>query len=901
MTVPRDVQLFPYYKFTSCCEGTVIYFTGSLSIVSGNYYGYQGVSPYAGTGGSLQPNSCYLVESFISQTALSYPSAPPNIQLNPATGCDDVKCNDCNPLTCECPEGYELIDDECVQLVSIEATYSGELLEVVEGNKNNNYTAGGVRLYSDITSATFPILGTGTNNANYTVKDNNGAGATIAQIGSDVASNLWGSYAPCATGTSEGRLNTVGIWATNYPDDTELCFEYCVEPAATKQYLIGMAGDNAVRFYVDGTLIVNLDAPSGGTATIPYTRWHVFPITLTAGEHIIKVCGYNNEALAAFGAEIYDITLATFQANLLAPAVSPPNCGNVPADLTPYILFSTENMIGLEVPDPDDPGVWSCPDGYTLNECLGVPVCTIETRFTLICPCYLLIPCDGITPPFISNTSGLGNYVNQFVSVSYDDFDGCVYVVDQSDTSCENAVDVIIDGDITCDCDTICYYIEGAVGISYVQYIDGTDQLLQITPSTTQPWLILCSKILPIVGNTTNNYTITALGDCVDNDCQQKCFKLIDCEDSANILYSTSILLLPYQINGNVIQIANHTECWIVELVDEDCDCAIDVVVLESFDDCITCNPDPNYILTNCDDQNTIIYTSNDLSAYVGQVVELDPDCPGCWIVDLYPFPIPSDVSVTVSQAYDDCEACKTTYYQLTDCTDIENPIITSTDLSAYVGSIIILEWCPTTCWTVSVSLTSTGAGVLGDISNEFETCDDCLTSFPCVCSRLKNHDTVSHNYDYLDCNGDVQTISLLAGQRSERICMAHWLTSYLTDYVEYFGNCTLVDDVHTCPPPVYPRRSLKPGYNTPHCSTWKYEEISCKAAEALYKQVLELRYGISNCCPEEDQQYLIKKQLIDLKALVNPDYTCSTPSCGCNTGCGCGGSCGGSCSTCHS
>jgi len=125
---------------------------------------------------------------------------------------------------------------------------------------------------------------------------------------------------------------------------------------------------------------------------------------------------------------------------------------------------------------------------------------------------------------------------------------------------------------------------------------------------------------------------------------------------------------------------------------------------------------------------------------------------------------------------------------------------------------------------------------------------------------------------------------------------MAHWLTSYPTDYVEYFGDCTLDGDVHTCPPPIYPRRSLKPGYNTPYCSTWKYEEISCKAAEALYKQVLELRYGISNCCPEEDQQYIIQKQLIDLKALVNPDYTCATPSCGCNTGCNCGGSCGGNC-----
>jgi hypothetical protein len=103
--------------------------------------------------------------------------------------------------------------------------------------------------------------------------------------------------------------------------------------------------------------------------------------------------------------------------------------------------------------------------------------------------------------------------------------------------------------------------------------------------------------------------------------------------------------------------------------------------------------------LTNCDDLTTIIYTSDDLSAYVGQVVELDPDCPGCWIVGEVNGPIPSDVPVVVDAAFEDCEACKTTYYQLTDCTDTENPIITSTDLSAYVGSIIILEWCPTICW----------------------------------------------------------------------------------------------------------------------------------------------------------------------------------------------------------
>ena len=119
-------------------------------------------------------------------------------------------------------------------------------------------------------------------------------------------------------------------------------------------------------------------------------------------------------------------------------------------------------------------------------------------------------------------------------------------------------------------------------------------------------------------------------------------------------------------------------------------------------------------------------------------------------------------------------------------------------------------------------------------------------------------------------------------------------LTSFSTDYVETFGNC--INGV--CPPIVYPKQSLKPGYNTPACEIWKYEQISCMAAEALYKQVLELRYGITNCCPEDDQKYLIQKELIDLQALVNPDYVCAAPSCGCNTACNCSENSGCGCSS---
>jgi hypothetical protein len=520
---------------------------------------------------------------------------------------------------------------------------------------------------------------------------------------------------------------------------------------------------------------------------------------------------------------------------------------------------------------------------------------------TITCPdcqpvTYDLWPCDGALLPVTTDTD-LSAYVDGFATIQVDADGGfdCYYVTLSTDFT--NVITVVVDGNIPCTCDCTCYEIIGSAKLRYVD-CDGNTQ-----STTVNGYWKECSLVYPITSPAAGpNLIITNNGDCVNGQCPTQCFELVDCNNILSPIYTTAQSLSSFATLGQVVQIQGYDNCWTVNSVIE-CDCAIDVVVLQAYDTCEECNPAPNYLLTNCDDLGTIIYTSSDLSEFVGQVINVETDCPGCWIVEEYPNPIPSDVSITVQNSFLDCEACKTTYYVLTDCTDTEANIITSTDLSDYVGSIIILEWCPTTCWTVAISQTSVGAGVLGDISNEFETCNACLTSFTCVCSRVKNHDTVTHNYDYLDCEGTVQTITLLAGQRSERICMAHWLTSYPTDYVEYFGNCTLVDDIHTCPPPVYPRRSLKPGYNTPYCSTWKYEEISCKAAEALYKQVLELRYGISNCCPEEDQQYIIKKQLIDLKALVNPDYTCATPSCGCNTGCNCGGGSGCGCSsgTCQS
>jgi len=503
--------------------------------------------------------------------------------------------------------------------------------------------------------------------------------------------------------------------------------------------------------------------------------------------------------------------------------------------------------------------------------------------------CYSLYPCTGDIPPVTTNTD-LSAYVGTYAQIQIDaDFGFACYFVTLA-PDCLNAITVVVDGDTPCSCNCECYEIIGTAKVDYVD-CDGNP----ISTMVNGYWKG-CSQVYPFTNPSPGpNLTVVSHGNCIDGQCPAECYELIDCDGILDPIYSTAQSLSPYATLGQVVQIQGYDNCWIVDSVVE-CDCAINVVVLQAYNTCEECNPAPNYLLTNCDDQTTIIYTSSDLSTYVNQVVELNPDCPGCWIVSEINGPIPSDVPISVSVAFDDCEACKTTYYVLSDCAEIEADIITSTDLSDYIGQTITLEWCPTTCWTVAVSQTSLNAGVLGNIAQEFDTCLDCLTSFPCVCSRIKNHDTVAHNYDYLDCEGTVQTITLLSGERSERICMAHWLSSYPTDYVEYFGNCTNGE----CPPQIYPRRDVKPGYTTPVCSTEKYEKITCKSAEILYKQVMTLRYGITNCCPEEDDKWLVKKQLIDLVALRDPDYDCAVTSCGCNQPtCGCG--CNTTINTCNS
>ena len=643
--------------------------------------------------------------------------------------------------------------------------------------------------------------------------------------------------------------------------------------------------------------------------------------------------------------------------------------------LDPTSPITAANYLNLNIVPTNFPGsgvyTWDSTTTYETpcgDESITCPTCPT--------PLYVVWPCDGSNVPVVTNTD-LSAYVNDYATIQVDADGGfdCYYVVNWSvDTNQDpsNPITVVVDGDLPCSCNCTCYEIVGSGKLYYID-CDGLVQAITISGYWKG-----CSLVYPLGGA---NYTIAALGNCIDGECPAPCYELTDCAGLLDPIYTTAQSLGQYAVLGQVVQIENYDNCWEVTSVVV-CDCAINVVVLQAFDDCASCNPDPNYTLTNCNDLSTIIYTSDDLSLYVDQVVELSTDCPGCWIVGLYPDPIPSDVPVTVSQAYDDCEACKTTYYLLEDCYGLEPDIITSTDLSTYVGDVITLEWCPTTCWTVSVSSSSTNAGNLGDISGTYSSCQQCITTLPCVCSTVRNDNAVAFTYRYVDCYGDDQSVTLQPGQTSNRICLLKWLQPENCDcivhtytqgstvtttiryatgvlinnrpswdatpgvtYIYYNGTQWIINnsmeepayylppsDSHcpegtwhpiynipvnppvtittikcqayytfygdcnngVCPPPVYIKRGVKPGYNTPACSADKYEKISCKASQALYRNVLELRYGISNCCPEEDEYWLVKKELIDLAALYDPMYPCAPTGCGC--GCGSHGSCSSSC-----
>jgi len=641
---------------------------------------------------------------------------------------------------------------------------------------------------------------------------------------------------------------------------------------------------------------------------------------------------------------------------------------------------------------------------------------------------YALTNCDGIT---INTETDVSAYIDTYIEL--DSIPGCWFVQEYSpifdtidpsvpsgkaafagnNTGIINILPGLQTQPVTvigpCDgCDCKCYEVNGYTGSFTYINCEGKSVIVRSTGADK-----FCAATRPnIVGKEGIDYTLTIGEDCVDDECVDKCFLLTNCDPTTYPLQDatldSTLQSLSQYVNTNEVVVLNGYEgCWIVTETEE-CDCPVDVTVIRDYRDCEECLGITAYKLSNCEKINEVVYTLQDFSAYVGQVIK--DDC-ACWVVEEIDYQPPSETTIVDPIVFEDCNTCLTTYYTLTDCDDSESIIISSTNLSAYVGQAVKIEGCDP-CYEVAL-YEDTAAPALWEevtVTEASATCFECKQLVP-RCSTVFNNSTEDRTFTYINANGDSEETEIVkSGHFSLRTCVQYWdepdtfiynyygdCTVYEYDNTPLPGECNCIDvsietgvgitvysAVHTgeffngvkvfdliisgveykiwgtaiggwgistvvgttqdeigfiktgildCPVAdntvwtvsgdlpggvvvlsistlegtcatittkeghcvqYFPNnRKVRPGYNTPICSADKYDKITCNAADIMYKKVLELRYGISDCCPEENEKWLIKKELIELQALTDPNYTCDpltdccgqrVSSCSCNS-----------------
>lgn len=315
-----------------------------------------------------------------------------------------------------CPTGYALSEDGTTCYKDTTAQYIPPVYQVCAATRLGDYSSCGSAIYSAGYSVDGTVfqrsfialsnpfwIGT-TSDHNYycnysPATTGTGGGAAITALSRTAASSngdsLSGSAALRSANSAaaalavpyEGPLNRCGIWTCPAGSDTPyskwIGFSRTITAPATKTYYIGMAADNNFRFKVDGTIIREETSCSNGEN---FKIWHIYPVSLTAGQHIIEMEGRNCGSSASFGAEIYNNTPAE-----LAAATSYSGLN---------LVFSTKDMIGLNYEN----GVYVCPSGYALN--------TTTTPYT----CRKLVAAVNVQPndpavrlnPYVSGV--LGNW-----------------------------------------------------------------------------------------------------------------------------------------------------------------------------------------------------------------------------------------------------------------------------------------------------------------------------------------------------------------------------------------------------------------------------------------------------------------------------------------------------------
>lgn len=318
---------------------------------------------------------------------------------------------------CDCPVDYVYnpATGFCEQVAYFAATPSSTtfVYTLQAGNVSALYGQSGASLYEDITSLT-PLAGyqSGTYKV-FTGSPGFTTPITVQQI-SDPTNDVFDSQGS----TAEGRLNRVGLWAfktgggSKWGDSPSTQYEwlpltYCLNIPTTQTYIFAIAADNQTRArlssdggttYSELVTLYSNTIPANPTSTASvqgtFNTWHMFPITLAAGNYILELSGWNWPlSSAAFGAEIYNLPVGS--ASDVWPAQQTmigfmKSTAVTVADFEPYILFTTRDLRSGNIVVVDPSGspqpTFTCPSGGTLSTCYGGVSCvTVDQQ-----------PCAGL-------------------------------------------------------------------------------------------------------------------------------------------------------------------------------------------------------------------------------------------------------------------------------------------------------------------------------------------------------------------------------------------------------------------------------------------------------------------------------------------------------------------------
>lgn len=409
-------------------------------------------------------------------------------------------------------------------------------------------------------------------------------------------------------------------------------------------------------------------------------------------------------------------------------------------------------------------------------------------------------------------------------------------------------------------------------------------------------------------------------------------YKLTDCE-SGELTYSVQDLSAYI---GKVIK--DDCNCWFVEQINYEPPSSVTISNIIEFTDCPSCLA-TFYKLTPCDPAHAdaIIITPSNLSPYLNQVVQVE-GCIGCYTVELYAGvgQPPSQQPVEVTVAFETCIDCETL---VTRCSTVFNTT-TREQVYSYIdinGDTASTEKVPSGKSSLRHCVQKWDESIPG-IFNYYGDCNvfeviGAANGCDCVTISIEGEEgaSFSGNANWNGTTNDGKNVySFEITVLGTAITYYIWYSQALGGWFigqtigtvapsdigsfESTEDCPIFADgqwvkgvwpdgqaiillqtvegeecirqktkIGECPQYFPNNRKVKPGYNTPICSSQKYDKITCNFAEIAYKEALALRYGISNCCPELDEKWLISKELIELQALNDPQFSCAktTNSCG--------------------